>query len=80
MSICHEHNLAHAPQASLPYGIRVQLRSTDPFRNLVGADWKKEHWFASADQRDQALREMSERYPYFRPGDTPALRFEKIGK
>jgi hypothetical protein len=65
---------------TLPFGIRVKLRSTDPFRNLVGADWNKEHWFATATERDQALVEMSARYPYFRPGDTPALVFETMGK
>jgi hypothetical protein len=80
MSICHSHNLVQAPSASLPFGIRVKLRSTDPFRNLVGADWNKEHWFATSAERDQALKEMSTRYPYFRPGDAPALDFELINK
>ena len=80
MTICHAHNLAHATAAELPFGIRVQLRRTDPFRNLVGADWNKEHWFATNAERDHALVEMSTRYPYFRPGDAPALVFEKIGK
>jgi len=80
MSICQAHNLAHPIATDLRFGIRVQLRRTDPFRNLVDADWNKEHWFASAAERDQALTEMSTRYPYFRPGDAPALAFEKIGK
>jgi hypothetical protein len=80
MTICHAHNLAHSMATTLPFGIRVKLRSTDPFRNLVGADWNKEHWFATATERDQALVEMSARYPYFRPGDTPALVFETMGK
>jgi hypothetical protein len=80
MKICHPHNLAHAPATTLPFGIRVKLRSTDPFRNLVGSDWTKEHWFATGAERDQALAEMSTRYPYFRPGDAPALVFETIGK
>jgi hypothetical protein len=80
MPICHAHNLAHANPTQRPFGIRVKLRSTDPFRNLVGSDWSKEHWFATASERDQNLTEMSTRYPYFRPGDAPALVFEKIGK
>jgi hypothetical protein len=80
MTICHTHNLAHAPAATLSFGIRVKLRSTDPFRNLVGADWNKEHWFATAVERDQTLLDMSTRYPYFRPGDAPALVFEKLTK
>jgi hypothetical protein len=47
---------------------------------LVGSDWNKEHWFATARERDTALAEMSGRYVYFRPGDKPALAFEKIEK
>jgi hypothetical protein len=80
MSICHEHNLAATPHSGGRYGIRVALRRTDPFRILVGGDWKKEHWFASAAERDLAFAEMSERYVYFRPGDEPAVNFEKIEK
>jgi len=79
-SICHEHNLAHAIITDNRFGIRVKLRSTDPFRKLVGDNWQKEHWFATALERDDALKEMSGRYPYFRPGDQPALTFEKVDK
>jgi hypothetical protein len=78
MPICHEHNLARPLPKACPYGIRVKLRSTDPFKNLVGGDWSKEHWFATKEERDRALREMSGRYVYFRPGDQPSLEFEKV--
>lgn len=78
MPICHEHNLAAAPTLKNPFGIRVKLRSTDPFRNLVGDDWSREHWFATRDERDEALQQMSGRYVYFRPGDKPVLEFEKV--
>lgn len=78
MPICHEHNLAHPLPRKLPYGIRVRLRRTDPFRNLVGDNWQKEHWFATERERDEALKTMSGRYAYFRPGDEPALAFDKI--
>ena len=80
MSICQPHNLAH----SLPrpedchYGIRVSLRSSDPFRNLIGSEWSKEHWYLTSRERDEALAKMSQRYVYFRPGDTPALDFEVV--
>jgi hypothetical protein len=78
MSTCHEHNL-RAPLPELrPFGIRVRLRSSDPFRNLMGTDWQREHWFASRPERDRALAGMSGRYVYFRPGDEPALDFERI--
>jgi hypothetical protein len=78
MPICHEHNLAEVPAKKAPFGIRVRLRSTDPFKNLVGRNWTKEHWFATREERDEALSEMSGRYVYFRPGDQPALDFEKV--
>jgi hypothetical protein len=77
-SICHPHNLNRTQAAEKPYGIRVRLKPTDPFRNLVGADWSREHWFATERERDIELEKMSQRYPYFRPGDQPSLEFEKI--
>jgi hypothetical protein len=80
MPIVHEHNLARPIPKQCQYGIRVRLRSTDPFKNLVGADWVKEHWFATREERDRALKEMSGRYVYFRPGDQPSLEFEKVDK
>jgi len=79
-SICHAHNLAHSIPTNLRFGIKVTLRKTDPFRNLVGGDWSREHWYATAAERDEALAEMSQRYPYFRAGDAPAMNFQKIDK
>lgn len=78
MPICHEHNLAEPAARKCPFGIRVKLRSTDPFRNLVGSDWTKEHWFETRDERDEWLKQMSGRYVYFRPGDQPSLEYEKL--
>jgi len=78
MPICHEHNLARPIPKDLRYGIRVKIRPTDPFKYLVGEDWSREHWFATREERDRALKEMSGRYVYFRPGDQPSLDFEKI--
>jgi hypothetical protein len=80
MPIVHEHNLARPIPKQCQFGIRVRLRSTDPFKNLVGAQWTKEHWFATREERDRALKEMSGRYVYFRPGDQPSLEFEKVDK
>jgi hypothetical protein len=77
-SICHPHNLARAAADAGTFGIRVTLKSSDPFRNLVGKDWAREHWFATAAERDTALEGMSERYVYFRPGDQPSLEFARI--
>ena len=78
MNLCHAHNLNRALPARRPYGIRVSLRPGDPFARLVGDDWQKLHWFGTARERDEALVEMSRRYPFFRIGDEPALRFEKV--
>ncbi|HLS79801.1 MAG TPA: hypothetical protein VK025_00145 [Steroidobacter sp.] len=78
MPICHEHNLARPLPSKRPFGIRVKLRSSDPFKNLVDPNWNREHWFATREERDRALKEMSGRYVYFRPGDRPSLEFEKI--
>jgi hypothetical protein len=78
MSTCHEHNLRQPLPDARPFGIRVHLRRSDPFRNLVGDDWSKEHWYSTAAERDAALLQMSSRYPYFRPGDQPALEFETL--
>jgi hypothetical protein len=78
MTICQEHNLREPLPGSRPYGIRVRLPKGDPFRNLLGDDWEKEHWYATRAERDQALAGMSGRYLYFRPGDRPALDFERV--
>lgn len=80
MSIVHAHNLAHPLPEQRPFGIRVRLRASDPFRNLVGNDWTREHWFATREERDEALKEMSGRYLYFRPGDQPTLEYEAVEK
>ena len=80
MPICHEHNLAKSPPRNCGFGIRVKLRSTDPFKNLIGQDWTREHWYSTREERDRMLKEMSGRYLYFRPGDQPSLEFEKVEK
>ena len=78
MAICHEHNLkAPAPQA-WPYGIEIRLKAGDPFANLVGPDWRKAHWFATARERDAALADMASRHLYSRRGDEPSIVLEKI--
>jgi len=78
MAICHEHNLRQPLPEQRPFGIRVRLCRSDPFRKLLGDDWTKEHWFATRGERDARLAEMSGRYVYFRPGDSPTLDFETV--
>jgi hypothetical protein len=77
--ICQPHNLRKAAgQGPKPYGARISLKPGDPFRKIMGADWHKVHWYASAVERDAALAEMSRKHEYSRSGDKPALLFEKV--
>lgn len=78
MDICHEHNLRRPMPVSRPFGIRVSLEPGDPFARLVGADWHREHWFASERERDDAFEDMAGRHLYSREGDEPSVRYEKI--
>jgi len=79
MSTASEHNLHRGPLPVVrPFGIRVKLRTGDPFRALLGNDWQKLHWYATARERDAALADMTRRHEYSRIGDTPTLLFEKI--
>ena len=79
MSISQPQNfnrpLAERPR---PYGIRVSLPPGDTFRKILGADWRREHWYSSAAERDAAMAEMRRRHEYSRPQDAPALVFEKV--
>jgi hypothetical protein len=78
MGIANAQNLAHNPEPNVgPYGVRVRLRSGDPFARLVGSDWQKTHWYATAAERDLALLDMAREHEYSRIGDRPTLLFEK---
>ena len=79
MSTASEHNLHRGPPPVVrPFGIRVRLTTDDPLRTLLGNDWQKLHWYATARERDAALADMARRHEYSRVGDAPALRLEKI--
>ncbi len=81
MTQCHEHNLRELDSGlPRPFGVRVALRSDDPFRKLLGNDWSRTHWFETLEERDEALLEMSREHEYSRPGDRPAMVFEKVEK
>ena len=77
-SLSNPHNLRALPPEIKPFGVRVSLRSGDPFRKLLGQDWNRTHWYPSAAERDAVLADMSRKHDYSRPGDAPALRFEKV--
>ena len=79
MRIANPHNLHHPiTDNAKPFGISVRLRAQDPFRRLLGDDWRKLHWYATSLERDAALLEMSRRHVFSRRGDEPALHFDKI--
>ncbi len=78
MEICHSHNLSREPSAAKPYGIRVSLPRGESFARLLGADWERYHWYASAEERDAALEDMAGEHRYSRRGDRPTLRFEAV--
>jgi len=81
MGISQAHNLRAPPVERLrPYGVRVSLPPGDPFRKLLGPEWHRLHWFATPQERDAALAEMSRRHEYSRQGDRPSLLFEKVEK
>lgn len=79
MGISNAHNLTRPHTIEpRPYGLRVSLRTLDPFGALCGADWHHTHWFRTVVERDAALTEMSRKHEYSRPGDRPALVFAKV--
>ncbi|MFZ1626154.1 MAG: hypothetical protein WAU48_15405 [Gammaproteobacteria bacterium] len=80
MDISNQHNLLVPllPESAMKFGVRVGLPAADPLSDVLGADWQREHWFATAAARDAALREMARRHPFSRIGDTPSIRLEAI--
>lgn len=79
MHVVHRHNLI-TPRTEQPrnHGLRISLPPGDPLTHILGADWEQFHWFASAEERDEALEDMSSRHLYSRRGDLPTLVFEKV--
>jgi hypothetical protein len=79
MGIANEQNLTcNAAPLPAPYGIRVRVRSDDPFARLVGNDWQKTHWYATSAERDRAMADMARRHEYSRIGDRPTLLLDKV--
>lgn len=76
--ICHAHNLLQPLDRPKPFGIRVRLKPGDTFVRLLGADWERQHWFFTRDERDRSLADMASEHLYSRTGDRPTLIFEPI--
>ncbi len=82
MDFCHRHNLV-APETAgreRRFGIRVTLPADDTLRKIVGDDWERLHWFATAEERDAAFDNMAERHGYYRKTDSPTQILEKISR
>ena len=78
MEIAHAHNLIAPLDGPKPYGIRVRMQSSDTFARLLGTDWEQQYWYATPDERNHWLREMSSEHLYSRVGDKPTLIYEPI--
>ncbi len=62
------------------YGIRVTMPGDDTMSapHLLGDGWNSTRWFDSENERDEALADMQRQPPYYRLGDTPSVRLEKV--
>lgn len=82
MDFCHQHNLVDPDTAGRErrFGIRVTLPATDTFRNVLGNDWERIHWFPTEEERDSAFERMTVRHGYYRDTDTPTQVLEKISR
>jgi hypothetical protein len=82
MDFCHQHNLVDQTTAGQQrnFGIRVSLPAGDTLRNVLGNDWERHHWYASAAERDAAFENMAMRHGYYRKSDSPTQVLEKVSR
>lgn len=80
MDFCHQHNLVDPETANRErrFGIRVTLPETDTLRKVLGDNWERFHWYASAAERDAAFDNMATRHGYYRKTDSPTQILEKV--
>ena len=66
--------------ASRPWGIAVHMPANDPMcaPHLLGDDWAAQRWYATEAERNAALVSMQDHPPWYRRGDAPSVRLEKI--
>ena len=62
------------------YGIHITMPADDPMRapHLLGPDWEGYRWYDSAEERDEALRQMQRPPGYYRLGDSPSHILAKV--
>ncbi len=80
MDFCHQHNLVNPETANRErnFGIRVTLPATDTLRKVLGDNWERFHWYATAAERDTAFDNMAVRHGYYRNTDSPTQILEKV--
>lgn len=80
MSYCHQHNLVDPASAgqTRSFGIRVTLPPGDTLRKILGDDWERKLWYATAAERDAEFERMAVRHGYYRKTDAPTQVLEKI--
>ena len=64
------------------FGIRCTLPTDDPMSapHLLGPDWASERWYATEQERDEALEEFAKEHLYSRRGDKPSVIYTKISR
>ncbi len=64
------------------FGIRCTLPSDDPMSapHLLGPDWVAERWYATEQERDEALEGFSNEHLYSRRGDKPSVIYTKVSR
>ena len=46
--------------------------------HLLGPDWVAERWYATEQERDEALESFSHEHLYSRRGDVPSVIYTKV--
>lgn len=80
MLLANPHNLVSPPipEEQRRFGVRVGPTPGDSLSAVFGQDWHTDYWYATREERDEALREMAKRHPYNRIGDWPSIRLEAV--
>lgn len=79
--VVHPHNLrTNETPAESRFGLRMRLPAGDTFSSILGETWEKTRWFHTEAEREDAMRELRRQHPYYRLGDRPTLRLEKVNK
>lgn len=64
------------------FGIRCTLPADDPMSapHLLGPDWVAERWYATEQERDEALQDFASTHLYSRRGDKPSVIYTKVSR